>query len=156
MLKESNAQIYIIFNNFSPTRGPKARMWTRSVRNLRSADKRSTLVLYYTCTNFSLFRDISAISVALLRVILHSIFVYTLQTRNMKNPTYITELVECTEPYSCTNYFSLHLIQDIRDVTDICNKTFEEAILIVHILIDHLLTVQPDTRMSVYIYVVVH
>ena len=109
----------------------------------------------YTRTNLFLFRDISAISVALLRVILHSIFVYTLQTRNMKNPTYITKLVECTEPYSCTNYFSLHLIQDIRDVTTICNNTFEEAILIVHILIDHLLTVQPDTRMSVYIYVAV-
>ena len=122
---------------------------TLSVRNLRSADKRSTLVLFYTRTNLFLFRDISAISVALLRVILHSIFVYTLQTRNMKNPTYITELVECTEPYSCTNYFSLHLIQDIRDVTAICNNTFEEAILIVHILIDHLLTVQPYSRMSV-------
>ena len=98
------------------------------------------------CTHFLSFRQLSAISVALLRVIMHSIFVYTLQTRNMKNPTYITELVEYQGRRSCTDYFSLHLIQDIRDVTVICNKTFEEAILISHTMIDHLLTVQPDER----------
>ena len=70
------------------------------------------------------------------------------------SPTDITELVECTEPYSCTNYFSLHLIQDIRDVTAICNKTFEEAILIVHVLIDHLITVRADRRIGLcnYLY----
>ena len=62
------------------------------------------------------------------------------------NPTSITKLVECTGRRSCTEYFSLHLIQDIRDVTAICNKTFEEAILIVHTMIDHLLTVRPDER----------
>ena len=61
-------------------------------------------------------------------------------------PTSITKLVEYTGSRSCTDYFSLHLIQDIRDVTAICNKTFEEAILIVHTMIDHLLTVRPDER----------
>ena len=99
-----------------------------------------------THIHFLSFRQLSAISVALLRVIIHSIFVYTLQTRNMNTPTCITELVEYQGRRSCTDYFSLHLIQDIRDVTAICNKTFEEAILIVHTLIDHLLTVQPDER----------
>ena len=100
----------------------------------------------YTHIHVLSFRQLSAVSVALLRVIIHSVFVYTLQTRNMKDPTYITELVEYPGRRSFTDYFSLHLTQDIRDVTAVCNKTFEEAILIVHTLIDHLLTVQPDER----------
>ncbi|KAI6651577.1 E3 ubiquitin-protein ligase [Oopsacas minuta] len=93
-------------------------------------------------------RNISAISVALLRVIIHSIFTYTLQTLNRGCPSNITQLVECTEPRTCSKYFFLHLIQDIRDVTSITNTTFEEAVLIVHILIDRLFTIIPDKHNS--------
>ena len=89
------------------------------------------LILY---SNYS--RRLSALSVALLRSIMHCIFTYTLQTEHMQYPTRITQLVEPTGSHTCSEYFFLHLIQDITDLTTITNKTFEEAVLIIHTLID--------------------
>ena len=57
----------------------------------------------------------------------------------MQYPTKVTQLVEPTGIHTCSEYFFLHLIQDITDVTTITNKTFEEAILIIHTLIDQLI-----------------
>ena len=62
----------------------------------------------------------------------------------MKCPSRVTQLVEQTGTHTCSEYFFLHLIQDINDLTTITNKTFEEAVLIIHTLIDRLM----DERMS--------
>ena len=79
---------------------------------------------------------------------MHCIFLYTLQTKHMPFPTAVTQLVESTGRHSCSEYFFLHLIQDIMDVTTISNKTFEEAILIIHSLIDQMI----DKRMCTNIH----
>ena len=76
---------------------------------------------------------------------MHCIFLYTLQTKHMPCPTAVTQLVESTGRHSCSEFFFLHLIQDIMDVTTISNKTFEEAILIIHSLIDQMI----DKRMFI-------
>ena len=76
---------------------------------------------------------------------MHCIFLYTLQTKHMPCPTAVTQLVESTGRHTCSEYFFLHLIQDIMDVTTISNKTFEEAILIIHSLIDQMI----DKRMFI-------
>ena len=76
---------------------------------------------------------------------MHCIFTYTLQTKHMECPCLVTQLVEPTGTHTCSEYFFLHLIQDITDLTTITNKTFEEAVLIIHTLIEQLM----DERMSI-------
>ena len=62
--KKTNAQISKILDNFSTTRGPKARVRTRSVRN-----PRSELVMMYICSDL----DISYVSIELRNVSIHLI-----------------------------------------------------------------------------------
>ena len=75
---------------------------------------------------------------------MHYIFTFTLQTKHLDYPSKVTQLVEPTGTHTCSEYFFLHLIQDITDLTTITNKTFEEAVLIIHTLMDQLM----DERMS--------
>ena len=69
---------------------------------------------------------------------MHSIFIWTLQSKHKERPSEIIKLVEPinTSKFTYIEYFYLHLVQDIIDITTISNNTFEEAILHVHLLID--------------------
>ena len=89
------------------------------------------------CLICSLFRNLAPISVALIRTLMHSIFIWTLQSKHKEHPSEIIKLVEPISPRNTyLEYFYLHLVQDIIDITTISNNTFEEAILHVHLLID--------------------
>ena len=68
---------------------------------------------------------------------MHSIFIWTLHSKHKERPS---EIIKLVGPISFNNtyleYFYLHLVQDIIDITTISNNTFEEAILHVHSLIN--------------------
>ena len=82
-------------------------------------------------------RNLTAISVALIRALMHSIFIWTLHTKHFCSPHVIGKLTDSISVKSTySEYFYLHLVQDINDVATITNKTFEEAVLLVHLLFD--------------------
>ena len=67
---------------------------------------------------------------------MHSIFIWTLHTKHFTSPGTVGQLVEPIHHNTYSQYFYLHLVQDIIDVATISNKTFEEAVLLVHFLFD--------------------
>ena len=86
--------------------------------------------------HFLPFRNLTAISVALIRALMHSIFIWTLHTKHFRSPHVIGKLTEPSPNNTYSDYFYFHLVQDINDVATISNKTFEEAVLLVHLLFD--------------------
>ena len=68
---------------------------------------------------------------------MHSIFIWTLHSKHKERPSEIIKLVEPISPRNTyIEYFYLHLVQDIIDITTISSNTFEEAILHVHLLVN--------------------